>query len=171
MLAALVERGRSGLGQVIDAAIVDGTSSLAHAIWSLRGAGWWVGERGTNRLASGRPLGWPVLRKAFTEAFASRTRAEWTAVFADVDACVAPELSFAEAAAHPHMAARRTVVEIDGVPQPRARAPLLADRTGRPADPPTRARRPGRCPGGLGRVRRPHGYRRRLLRGRRDQGG
>jgi alpha-methylacyl-CoA racemase len=161
VLAALLERGRSGRGQVVDAAIVDGTSSLAHAIWSLRGAGRWDGARGTNRLDSGRPYydvyatsdgghmavgaiepqfyallldglgldpltlpaqddsdGWPELRTAFAAAFAARTREEWTAVFGGTDACVAPVLSFGEVAAHPHMAARRTVVELGGVPQP-----------------------------------------------------
>ena len=39
ILSALLERERSGLGQVIDAAIVDGASHLAQAIWSQRGRG------------------------------------------------------------------------------------------------------------------------------------
>jgi alpha-methylacyl-CoA racemase len=56
VLAALVERQRSGRGQVVDAAIVDGTSSLAHLIWALRGDGRWRDERGTNRLDSGAPF-------------------------------------------------------------------------------------------------------------------
>ncbi|MCW2946658.1 MAG: Alpha-methylacyl-CoA racemase [Actinoallomurus sp.] len=56
VLAALVERQRSGRGQVIDAAIIDGTSSLAHLIWALRGDGRWRDERGTNRLDSGAPF-------------------------------------------------------------------------------------------------------------------
>ncbi|MGE8317859.1 MAG: CaiB/BaiF CoA transferase family protein [Comamonas sp.] len=62
--------------------------------------------------------GWPRLRAAFAEAFASRSRDEWAAVFADSDACVAPVLSFAEAPAHPHHQARGSFVEIDGVVQP-----------------------------------------------------
>jgi alpha-methylacyl-CoA racemase len=56
VLAALVERQRSGTGQVVDAAIVDGVSSLAAAMWTLRGAGAWRDERGTNRLDSGAPF-------------------------------------------------------------------------------------------------------------------
>ena len=56
VLAALVERQRSGTGQVIDAAIVDGTGSLAAAIWSLHGAGAWRPARGSNRLDSGAPF-------------------------------------------------------------------------------------------------------------------
>ena len=56
VLAALLERRGSGRGQVVDAAIVDGTSSLAHTIWALRAAGRWHDGRGTNRLDSGAPF-------------------------------------------------------------------------------------------------------------------
>jgi alpha-methylacyl-CoA racemase len=38
-------------------------------------------------------------------------------VFDGTDACVTPVLAFGEAAAHPHMAARGTIVERDGVAQ------------------------------------------------------
>ncbi|MCW2912165.1 MAG: Alpha-methylacyl-CoA racemase [Actinomycetia bacterium] len=56
VLAALIERQRSGRGQVIDAAIVDGVGSLAHMIWAMRGDGRWSDRRGTNRLDSGAPF-------------------------------------------------------------------------------------------------------------------
>ena len=59
-----------------------------------------------------------ALRRRFTETFASRTRDDWTAVFADTDACVVPVLSMAEAPQHPHNVARETFVEVDGVVQP-----------------------------------------------------
>ena len=45
-------------------------------------------------------------------------RAEWTEVFDGTDACVAPVLPLTEAARHPHLAARGTYVERDGVLQP-----------------------------------------------------
>ncbi|HWG94115.1 MAG TPA: CaiB/BaiF CoA-transferase family protein [Mycobacteriales bacterium] len=64
------------------------------------------------------PAGWPVLRKAFTAAFASRTRDEWAEVFDGVDACVTPVVELAEAGAQPHLAARGTLVDVDGVLQP-----------------------------------------------------
>jgi alpha-methylacyl-CoA racemase len=64
--------------------------------------------------------GWPELRARFAAAFARRTQREWTEVFAGSDACVAPVLSLAEAAAHPHLAARGTFEERDGVVQPAA---------------------------------------------------
>ncbi len=61
---------------------------------------------------------WPELRKRLAERFASRTRDEWAAVFADRDACVAPVLAPAEAPAHPHHRARGTFVDVGGVMQP-----------------------------------------------------
>jgi alpha-methylacyl-CoA racemase len=55
VLAALHERTRSGLGQVIDAAIVDGVSSLAQMIWSMRGQGNWTDAPADNLLDGGAP--------------------------------------------------------------------------------------------------------------------
>ncbi|MGW5076270.1 CaiB/BaiF CoA transferase family protein [Rhodococcus sp. NPDC004095] len=55
ILAALVERQTSGQGQVIDAAMVDGTLALSHMIWSFRGTGLWSDERGVNMLDTGAP--------------------------------------------------------------------------------------------------------------------
>jgi alpha-methylacyl-CoA racemase len=51
--AALLEAGRSGQGQVIDAAMVDGAASLMTMTWSLRHMGIWNDERGTNMLDTG----------------------------------------------------------------------------------------------------------------------
>ncbi|MGV0810193.1 CaiB/BaiF CoA transferase family protein [Mycolicibacterium setense] len=53
ILAALIERHRSGTGQVIDAAMIDGTLALSHIIWALRGADQWSDERGANLLDTG----------------------------------------------------------------------------------------------------------------------
>jgi alpha-methylacyl-CoA racemase len=53
-----------------------------------------------------RPENWPAIRAALTEAFASRTRDEWEAVFAGSDACVAPVLDVDEAPRHAHNRAR-----------------------------------------------------------------
>ena len=73
-----------------------------------------------------------MLRARFTEAFAARARDEWAAVFAETDACVTPVLAPDEVAGHPHLAARGSLVEVDGVLQA-APAPRFS-RT--PADPP-----------------------------------
>jgi alpha-methylacyl-CoA racemase len=51
--AALVEVSRSGQGQVIDAAMVDGAASLMSMTWSFKHMGIWNDERGTNMLDTG----------------------------------------------------------------------------------------------------------------------
>jgi crotonobetainyl-CoA:carnitine CoA-transferase CaiB-like acyl-CoA transferase len=53
VLAALIERQSSGKGQVIDAAMVDGTASLMTAIYGMAAAGVWQLDRGSNLLDSG----------------------------------------------------------------------------------------------------------------------
>lgn len=55
VLAAVWEAGRSGRGQVVDAAIVDGASSLTALLHGLMAAGQWVDRRGSNFLDSGVP--------------------------------------------------------------------------------------------------------------------
>jgi len=56
VLAALVERGVSGLGQVVDAAITDGVAHLLALQVSLQQSGSWSDERGTNLLDTGAPF-------------------------------------------------------------------------------------------------------------------
>jgi len=53
VLAALFEASKSGMGQVVDAAIVDGTAALSSVFFGLSAAGMWNAERGTNVLDSG----------------------------------------------------------------------------------------------------------------------
>jgi alpha-methylacyl-CoA racemase len=60
---------------------------------------------------------WPKLKRKAQDVFKTKTRDEWIAIFEGNDACVAPVLSFSEAMQHPHLQARDTVVEIDGVRQ------------------------------------------------------
>ncbi|HEY7147050.1 MAG TPA: CaiB/BaiF CoA-transferase family protein [Streptosporangiaceae bacterium] len=56
ILAALVERSTSGLGQVVDAAMVDGSALLTTLLHGMRAAGLWQDERGTNLLDGGAPF-------------------------------------------------------------------------------------------------------------------
>ncbi|RDD85847.1 CaiB/BaiF CoA-transferase family protein [Streptomyces parvulus] len=176
VLAALHHARATGTGQVVDAAIVDGTAHLSSMIHGMLAAGAWQDRRGANLLDGGCPfygtyetadgghmavgaleprfyaeftdlLGlpataparddparWPELRAAVAERFASRTRDEWTDVFADSDACVAPVLTLREAPHHPHLAARGTFTDHDGLtqpaPAPRFSATPTAVRTG-----------------------------------------
>lgn len=161
VLGALWEVARSGTGQVVDAAMVDGASLLSQMFWGLLGQQLWVDERESNLLdghapfydtytcADGRYVAvgaieprfyaallaglgladdpdlpgqldrdrWPSTKERFAAVFATRPRDVWAALFADTDACVTPVLAFGEVAAHPHLAARSTIVERDGVVQ------------------------------------------------------
>ncbi|MEV4207928.1 CaiB/BaiF CoA transferase family protein [Nocardia salmonicida] len=194
VLAALQERTRSGLGQVVDAAMVDGAALLTAFVHGMHAAGLWEGERGENLLDGGGayydtyrcvdggyvavgavephfyaelldrlglasaelPAQYDLdsaeeLRTALAEAFATKSRDEWAAVFADSDACVSPVLSPWHAHEHPHNKARDTFIEVGGIRQP---AP--APRFGRtPAPVP----RPGSATGAdTGAVLRELGY-------------
>ena len=166
IMSALWERQESGKGQVVDAAMVDGSSVLAQMIFDLRRIGMWNDKRGTNLVDSGAPfydtyqcadgrymavgaiepefyaeliagLGldpaqlpdqndvrrWPELRAILTETFATHNRDHWAAAFADTDACTTPVLTFEEAGADPHLAARATLYRDHGhlsaMPAPR----------------------------------------------------
>lgn len=163
IVAALLETQRSGVGQVVDAAMVDGAASLMTMVYGFRQSGTWHDERGTNLLDTGAPfyevyetadggymavgaiepqfyaallagLGidpeslpaqmdreqWPETAARFADVFKAKSRDEWTAIFEGTDACVVPVLAPGEAPTHPHLAARGTFVERDGVVQPGA---------------------------------------------------
>lgn len=175
VMAALIERQRSGTGQVIDAAMVDGAGLLMAFIHGLHEAQMWNPQRGSNmvdggaayydtyRTADGQyvavgavephffenltttlelddtgfdfqldPSSWPQWRAVLAEKFATKTRDEWSQIFAEVDGCVSPVLAPWEAHRHPHHVARNAFIEVDGVRQP-APAPRFS-RT-RPATP------------------------------------
>jgi alpha-methylacyl-CoA racemase len=156
---ALLEAQRSGRGQVIDAAMVEGASLLAAMFSGFLASGTWKDARASNVLDTGAPwydvyetqdgkhvaIGsieerffgelvqrlqlkdappqhdrarWPEMRALLAKTFKGRTRDEWCRVFEGSDACFAPVLSWSEARAHPHNAARSAYVEVAGVPQP-----------------------------------------------------
>jgi alpha-methylacyl-CoA racemase len=56
VVAALLEAGRSGTGQVVDAAMVDGAALLTTQFHELLAAGLWREERGANLLDGGAPF-------------------------------------------------------------------------------------------------------------------
>jgi alpha-methylacyl-CoA racemase len=56
VLAALWERQRSGRGQVVDAAMVDGSALLSSMFYGMQAAGVWSDQRGANLLDSGAPF-------------------------------------------------------------------------------------------------------------------
>jgi alpha-methylacyl-CoA racemase len=171
VLAALLERERSGRGQVIDCSILESVMSLCTATIGMRNAGLW-GERGTNAFDGSRPwyrtyetadggyvavgaiepvffrelltrldmdpAAWPRetpediarLAEKLEAVFRTKTRDDWTLVFADADACVTPVLSFAEALLHEQVAGRHSVITRQGQAEP-APAPRFERTPGR----------------------------------------
>ena len=62
--------------------------------------------------------GWSTAKARIAERVKTRTRDEWTRAFEGTESCFAPVLTLEEAPRHPHLRARATYVEIDGVVQP-----------------------------------------------------
>ncbi len=161
IVSAILECKTSSMGQVVDAAMVDGSASLMTLIYGMRAAGKWTDERGTNRLDSGAPWysvyeckdgkfvalasneprfyqvtlelmgladrdlpkqhdqeSWPRMKELFAGIFKTKARDDWCALMAGKEVCFAPILSMGEAPDHPHLKARATFVEVDGVVQP-----------------------------------------------------
>ena len=56
ILAALVERGVTGKGNIVDAAIIDGTHSLMSFVHGMAGLGRWRNERDANLLDGAMPF-------------------------------------------------------------------------------------------------------------------
>jgi alpha-methylacyl-CoA racemase len=56
VLAAFIAAQRSGHGQVVDAAMVDGATSLMSVFFGLEGLGLWNHRRGSNMLDGGAPF-------------------------------------------------------------------------------------------------------------------
>jgi len=168
ILAALVERQRSGKGQVVDAAMVDGASMLAAPTAAWLAAGLWTEDRGSNLIDGSAPFydtyqtadggfvavaclepkffaefarllpldtrlaerqydreTWQEMRAAIAARLRERSRDAWERTFAGSDACVAPVLTLAEAAAHPANVARRSHLRVGRLQRP-SPAPRLS---------------------------------------------
>ena len=80
---------------------------------------------------------WPHAKQVLAAKFRTCTRAEWTTLLEGTDACFAPVLDLDEAYEHPHLKARGSFVEVDGVrhpaPTPRfSRTPSVPPSTPEP---------------------------------------
>ncbi len=110
LMAALFERQQSGLGQVVDAAMVDGAASLGSIFFGLKAAGTWPGGRGENLLDGGAPFydtyetsdgRWvsvAALEPKFFAEFAERTGLDRRFVQRQYDRLLWPEMREAIAA-------------------------------------------------------------------------
>ncbi|QRQ84925.1 CaiB/BaiF CoA transferase family protein [Cupriavidus oxalaticus] len=78
---------------------------------------------------------WPAARRLFAAQFKTRTRAQWTELLEGSDVCFAPVLDQEEAFEHPHLKARGTFVEVDGVMQPRPAPRFSRTRAADPVPP------------------------------------
>lgn len=61
---------------------------------------------------------WSAAKAQIARKIKTRTRDEWCRIFEGTESCFAPVLTLAEAPHHPHLQARATYVEVDGVTQP-----------------------------------------------------
>lgn len=177
VMCGVWEAARSGCGQVIDAAMVDGASALMAEYYTFMANGEFSPERGTNWLDGGAPfygtyetsdgehlsigplepkfyaellqrLGlpeaewanqndrstWPQRKQVLARIFRTRTLEAWRQALEGSDVCFAPVLPLAEVRHHPHMAARGSVIEVDGMTQP-APAPRFSRTAAREPTP------------------------------------
>ena len=56
VVCAMLEAARSGKGQVVDAAMTDGSAALMAAVYGIKARGGWTNERGNNLLDGGAPF-------------------------------------------------------------------------------------------------------------------
>ena len=64
------------------------------------------------------PETWAAHRATLAARFAEKSREEWARLLDTPGCCATPVLSLAEAPRHPHLAARKTFIDIDGITQP-----------------------------------------------------
>lgn len=168
LVCAILEAQKSGKGQVIDAAMVDGSAALMGIMYSFETNDFYKPYKdrdnhlfgGNNHFYNtyetkdgkyiavgaleahfyfqllelsgadkslfekewlGSPEAdisrYPELEEKMQALFLTKTRDEWCKVFEGSDACFSPVLSFEEAQQHPHIKARETFVEIEGMVQ------------------------------------------------------
>ena len=160
IMAALWERERSGKGQVVDAAIVDGVSSLMTMFAGLVPSGRISVEREHNLLGGAAPFyrcyvcadggeisvgplerqfynellekigapasfkdaqndasNWEERAAHLADIFKTQSSDYWRTLLEGSDACFAPVLALEDAPHHPHIKARNTYVEQDGLLQ------------------------------------------------------
>lgn len=163
---ALLERHKSGKGQIVDAAMVDGAAYVASWLFMSRKLDIWSQrqKRGTNLLDGGvyfydtyetkdglfmsvaalEPKFFSLIkerlnlpkelsqygeehqlqgRQLLTDIFLTKTQAEWSELFEDIDACIYPVVDWQQVQNHEHNAARQSFgrLEDNWAPRPAPR--------------------------------------------------
>ena len=73
-----------------------------------------------------------IVKAAISEAIIKKTLSEWQTVFATIEACVEPVLSFAEACEHPQIIERQMLVDVpspNGSTQKQIATPIVFSAT------------------------------------------
>jgi alpha-methylacyl-CoA racemase len=178
IMAALWERERSGKGQVIDCAIVDGVASMMTMFAGLIPSGAISIDRGRSLLGGAAPFyrcftcadgaeisvgplepkfyrelvnrigapaelcdgkyetnNWIERSNLLAALFVTKTRSQWCEILEGTEACFAPVLTLMESQQNPHLQARQTYVEANGLiqaaPAPRfSRTPGKINQSG-----------------------------------------
>ena len=140
IVCALLEARISGQGQVVDAAMLDGSALFGALLKVLglddpeaRAAGFPALDPATRETA------WPALRARIAAVIRTGSRDHWVCAFAGIDACASPVLSLDEALRHPQVQAHGTFAAVEGrmqpAPAPRfSRTPAAPPEAARPAD-------------------------------------
>jgi crotonobetainyl-CoA:carnitine CoA-transferase CaiB-like acyl-CoA transferase len=116
ILAALLERQKTGRGRHLDVSMSEQLLPLATTLHAAAQAEQRDPASDGELLSGGAPCyriyrtkdGGQISVGALAEVFATRTRDEWAAAFAAVDACVEPVLTFSETRRHPQWQARES---------------------------------------------------------------
>lgn len=123
ILAAVYHREKTGQGQYVDVAMLDGMIPFN----TMDGGYMSVGSLEPKFFAElCRGLGFPewadgsilktnaiMAKETFKSTFKKKTRDEWTQIFAKLDACVEPVINLEEAAADEHLNERGMWPEVD----------------------------------------------------------
>lgn len=83
ILAALLDAQRSGRGQVVDAAMIDGAASLMSVFYGLHAGGMWQDERGSNLLDGAAPFYRPYRTQDRKYVFVGAIEPKFFAVLVD----------------------------------------------------------------------------------------
>jgi len=133
ILSALLHARATGEGQVIDAAMVDGSAHMMNLLLTLMPYGQLQETRGQSLLdgphwynsyackdgefitiGSMKAKNWPELTRRLDRIFKTKTQSEWREIMEGTDICFAPVLSPMKAAEHPHIKARGIYTEEHG---------------------------------------------------------